>query len=100
MEIGGISAQSLSLLTGTQKSASATDEAARSFANILQGMLDDTNATDTQDQLSNLQLMTGELNSIHTATIAAEKAEIALALTLSVRNKVLDAYKEIMSMQI
>lgn len=100
MEIGGISAQSLSLLTGSQRSTSASEAAAKSFSDILHGLLDSTNTTEAVDQISNLQLVTGELNSIHTATIAAEKAEIALALTLSVRNKVLEAYKEIMSMQI
>ena len=38
--------------------------------------------------------------SIHSVVLAGEKAEVALQLTLQIRNKVLDAYNEVMRMQI
>lgn len=45
-------------------------------------------------------LITGEVDNLHDVTIAAEKANISLQLTLGIRNKVVEAYREIMRMQI
>ena len=52
-----------------------------------------------KDEYRNL-LITGELDNLHDLTIAQEKADIALQLTLSIRNKIVDAYREIMRIQI
>jgi flagellar hook-basal body complex protein FliE len=49
---------------------------------------------------SAVALATGEIENLHQVMIDAEKAEIALQFTLQVRNKMLDAYQEIMRMQI
>lgn len=46
------------------------------------------------------QLLVGETDNIHDVMIAMEKASLSLNLTLAVRNKVLDAYQEVMRMQI
>ncbi|MBU1108847.1 MAG: flagellar hook-basal body complex protein FliE [Candidatus Riflebacteria bacterium] len=40
----------------------------------------------------------GRVENLHDVMIAAEKAKIAMNLTLEVRGKVLEAYKEIMRM--
>ena len=40
----------------------------------------------------------GRIDNLHDVMIAAEKARTAMNLTLEVRNKALDAYKEIMRM--
>lgn len=70
------------------------------FAQIMKDALHNVNKLQTEsDEYRNL-LITGELESFHELTIAQEKANIALQLTLSIRNKVLDAYREIMRMQI
>ena len=45
-------------------------------------------------------LATGEKTNISEVMIAAEKADIALKLMMSVRNKVIDAYQEVMKMQV
>ena len=44
--------------------------------------------------------ITGVSDDIHSVIIAGSKADLALQMTLQVRNKVMDAYKEIMNMQI
>jgi flagellar hook-basal body complex protein FliE len=46
------------------------------------------------------QLATGETTDIADVKISAEKADIALRLMTSVRNKMIDAYHEIMKMQV
>jgi flagellar hook-basal body complex protein FliE len=45
------------------------------------------------------QFLTGENEELHTTILATEKAELAFELGLQVRNKVVDAYQEIMKMQ-
>ena len=42
----------------------------------------------------------GETDNIHNVMIAGSKANLALQMTIQVRNKVMDAYNEIMNMQI
>ena len=46
------------------------------------------------------RLAAGTLENVHEATIAAEKAALALELTVQIRNKVVEAYQEIMRMSI
>jgi flagellar hook-basal body complex protein FliE len=42
----------------------------------------------------------GEVDNTHDLTIALQKASTALQYTIAVRDKFLEAYKEIMNMQI
>lgn len=51
------------------------------------------------DQVSN-KLASGDAVEIHQAMIAMQKASMALQFTVQVRNKVLEAYQEIMRMQV
>lgn len=46
------------------------------------------------------QVAAGNVEDVHKAMIAMEQASIAMDFTLQVRNKVLEAYQEIMRMQI
>ncbi len=65
-----------------------------------------TNAIDTVDnaeKVSNAidkQLAAGNIDNIHSAMIASQKAEITLNFAMQVRTKVLDAYKELTRLQI
>ncbi|MGB3261796.1 flagellar hook-basal body complex protein FliE, partial [Paenisporosarcina sp.] len=51
------------------------------------------------DKLTN-QLVTGEVKDIHEVMIASQKASLSLQLTVQVRNKVVEAYQEVMRMQL
>ena len=46
------------------------------------------------------QLATGETQDLHRVMIAVEEVNLALQLTLQIRNKMLEAYQEIMRMQV
>ncbi|MTI47985.1 flagellar hook-basal body complex protein FliE [Sporosalibacterium faouarense] len=71
-----------------------------SFEGYLKNALDKVNGLQVEaDQYKQL-LATGQVDNIHQVTIAAEKADIALQFTMTVRGKILDAYNEIMRMQI
>jgi flagellar hook-basal body complex protein FliE len=72
----------------------------KKFSEIFNNALDNVNRLQLEkDEYRNL-LITGELDNLHDLTIAQEKADIALQLTLSIRNKIVDAYREIMRIQI
>jgi flagellar hook-basal body complex protein FliE len=57
---------------------------------------------DSLDQASELsqQLATGQLTDVHDFTVAANKAQLAVQLTVALRNQALGAFQEIMRMQI
>ena len=49
---------------------------------------------------SDLQrLATGESDSVHETMLALAKADLSLRVFMEVRNKVIDAYQEVMRMQ-
>ena len=54
--------------------------------------------SDAEDE--EIRFALGESDSTHDLTIALEKASTALQYTVAIRNKVLDAYKELMQIQI
>ena len=45
------------------------------------------------------QFLSGETEELHSTALATQRAELAFELGLQVRNKVLQAYQEIMRMQ-
>ncbi|MDD3367762.1 MAG: flagellar hook-basal body complex protein FliE [Lachnospiraceae bacterium] len=75
--------------------------------NMFQGMLDSAvnNLTTTNGYLSDaenaeISWALGETDNTHDLTIALQKASTALQYTVAVRDKFLEAYREIMQMQI
>jgi flagellar hook-basal body complex protein FliE len=71
-----------------------------SFADTLKQSLNEVNQMlNESDQLSEA-LALGQIDNVHEVMIAAEKANIALQLTVAVRNKVVEAYQELSRMQI
>lgn len=71
-----------------------------SFADTLKNAVGKVNELQQQADVKMQQLATGETTDIADVKIAAEKADIALRLMTSVRNKMIDAYHEIMKMQV
>lgn len=71
-----------------------------SFTNILDDAINNAKQTDNSVQDQNVALLTGETDDLHTPVIEAQKAELALSLAIQVRNKVVEAYNDIMRMQL
>ncbi len=46
------------------------------------------------------KVATGEIDNLHDAMIAAQKAEITLNFALQIRKQVLEAYQELMRLQV
>lgn len=69
------------------------------FAECLQGAIQEVDDLQTESHRMTQNAVLGKVENLHDVMIAAEKAKIAMNLTLEVRGKVLEAYKEIMRMQ-
>lgn len=63
-------------------------------------MLNETNDLQNDSQSAKIQFALGEADNPHDMQIAEEKALTAIQYTMAVRDKLLEAYKEIMNMQI
>lgn len=71
-----------------------------SFGDTLTEAIDKVNTMQKTADKQMQAVATGEQTNISEVMIAAEKADIALKLMMSVRNKVIDAYQEVMKMQV
>ena len=73
-----------------------------SFTDMLMGMINNINKTDAQTKTDAYNLAIGDtdMQDLHNIEINAVKADLALRMFTSVRNKALDAYTEIMRISI
>ena len=78
----------------------STQQPEKAFGEYLKEALTSVNDLQTESQQARLNLAAGKIQDVAEVTIAAEKASIALQLTMQVRNKVVDAYQEVMRMQV
>jgi flagellar hook-basal body complex protein FliE len=72
----------------------------QNFGDMLKGALDQVNNLQKSADASAVQVATGQGGDLHTAMVSMEEASLALQLTLQVRNKLTDAYQEVMRMQV
>lgn len=72
----------------------------KSFGEYLGDALGNVNALEKESERLNAALAAGQVEDISQVVVAAEKADIAVQLTLQVRNKAVEAYQEIMRMQV
>jgi flagellar hook-basal body complex protein FliE len=97
--ITGVTGVAPVLGPGATPSASAPSRAGASFATSLAGAVDDLQQLQSTSNQLAVQAVTGSLDDIHTAVIAASRAQVTLELAAAVRNKGVDAFNEIMRMQ-
>ena len=72
----------------------------KSFVDTLKEAVAATNELQKDSDVKMQELATGKTNDIPTVMMAAEKADISLRLMTQVRNKIIDAYQDIMKMQV
>jgi len=80
-----------------------TDTSANGFDNAFKTALNLVNQTnDYQNQAASaeVQFALGDATNTHDLQVAQQKANVALQFTVAVRDKAMDAYKEIMNMSI
>ncbi|NLG86247.1 MAG: flagellar hook-basal body complex protein FliE [Firmicutes bacterium] len=70
------------------------------FQNVLASALEEVNRLQLDAQGKTRILVAGGDIELHEIMLAVQKAELALELTQTVRNKVVETYQEIMRMQV
>jgi flagellar hook-basal body complex protein FliE len=70
------------------------------FKDVITKELNKVNNMQVNANNMTMDLISGEIDDLHTVMIATEEARLALELAVQVRNKVVEAYKEINNMQL
>ncbi|MGI6122574.1 MAG: flagellar hook-basal body complex protein FliE [Acetivibrionales bacterium] len=81
------------------KSVGNSDEGIN-FKNLLMDALNNVNTLEQESAKMTEDFIAGRTDDIHSVLIASEKASISLQFIMEVRNKVMEAYQEIMRMQV
>jgi len=71
-----------------------------SFGEYFKDALERTNELIIESDKLSAEFAAGRTDNIHQVLIAIEKADMALQFTLQLKNKIMDAYNEIMRMQV
>ena len=95
--INGIIASSALNAAGTTGGVGKAD--AQSFTDALSKAIENTSNQMHQADTYAQALSAGEPVSLHDTMLAVEKADIAVRTFVSVKSKAIDAYKEVMRMQ-
>ncbi len=76
------------------------DNKAEAFSDLFREQLNQVNQLKKDSQAMTASFAAGETDNIHDVMIASEKAKVAVNLTTAVQTKVIDAYNEIMRLQV
>jgi flagellar hook-basal body complex protein FliE len=79
--------------------ASTSAAGAAPFSDLLTDAVGEVDRLQGEAQAAITGLISGAGVDVHTAMIATQKASMAFELALSVRNKAVQAYQQVMSMQ-
>lgn len=100
MDISSIrNIQSVSVSQAAQQTQVDGDSTFDTIFSTALGMLDETNELQNTAESLEIQFALGLADNTHDLQIAQKKANTALAYTVAVRDKVLEAYNSIMNMQ-
>ncbi|MCC3357477.1 flagellar hook-basal body complex protein FliE [Bacillus sp. REN16] len=80
-----------------QKTASSVQT---EFSHFLKDAINNVNESQKNSDIMTEKLIKGENVDLHQVMIASQKASVSLQATLQIRNKVIEAYQEIMRMQV
>jgi len=70
------------------------------FQSVLNGAIQTIESASSDASSAVQKFLNGENEELHTAALAVQKANLTFDLGLQVRNKVVDAYQQIMQMQL
>jgi len=76
------------------------DRTSTSFEEVLKASIQEVNDLQKEADEAIRELAKGQTQDLHKTMILMEKAELSLKLMIQVRNKLLDAYQELMRMPV
>lgn len=75
-------------------------EPEQKFSNILKSAIEHVNKVENEANIKTEQLATNKIEDLHDVMITAQKASITVEAAVQVQQKVIDAYNEMMRMQV
>lgn len=81
------------------KGVNANPTSGKDFGQVLKDSLGEVNTMQQTSEKAMSDIATGQVKDLHQASIAIDKAEMSMKLMLEVRNKAINAYKEILRTQ-
>ena len=100
MEIEALQMTPVKMQAESHLGEDKTAQTVPAFGEDLKNALGEVNTLQQESSEMSKALAAGQVEDISQVVVAAEKADIALQLTLAVRNKAVEAYQEIMRMQV
>lgn len=103
MEVGrlGVGAGMAATQGNSARSGAAVRETGgASFAEAFKAALNETGQALREGDAAAVRLATGEATNLHEVVLATERANLALQFTMTLRNKILEAYNELMRMPV
>lgn len=99
MNISSIS-NSISPLTLNNNLTTNNEKKGQTFESMLNNAVSDVNKEQIQGYKAMEEIASGKVTNLQHAVQQIEEAELSMKLGLEVKNKALNAYKEVMRMQI
>lgn len=84
----------------SDKAGSAGEASGASFGDFLKNLAQEANTSQIVADRKIEEVAAGRSKDLHGAVLALEKADVNFRLLTQVRNKVIEAYREIMRMQV
>jgi len=84
------------------KQPKLTDKKAvyKTFGETFKDFMNDVNTLQRESGRTVEKFLTGEIENVHDVMVAVEKAGISFELMMEIRNKMIEAYHEVMRMQV
>jgi flagellar hook-basal body complex protein FliE len=102
-ELYNVSSGAVKEAAKTASTNKADTYADKDFNNLLQTAIENLNTTNSylsDAENEEIKWSLGETDNTHDLSIALQKASTSLQYTVAIRDKLLDAYKELIQMQI
>ncbi len=99
-DISNLSQLSTADILKNKNSSSNTNTGGANFAQELKSAIGNVNEMQVESEKAMSDIATGQVKDLHQAAISIDKAELSMKLMLEVRNKALNAYKEITRTQL
>lgn len=80
--------------------AKAQKPGTASFSEVLKDSIDKVGQLEKEASAQTEKLATMETQDVHNTMIAVQKADLSFQLMMQIRNKIIDAYQEIMRIQV
>ncbi len=87
-------------LTNNSVSSKVSNTNSKSFQSMLNEALTDVNDQQLKGYDAMEQIATGKVTNLQEAVQRMEEAELSMKLALEVKNKAINAYREVMKMQV